>query len=252
MSPPRIRLYGIPLSHPTMAVRGMLERTGRPYRYTELLAGTHPAALLALGFRGVTVPAVRLADGRRVQGSLAIARALDELSPGSLYPDPPQARAAAERAERWGEAELQPVPRRLVRWELRCHLRQRQWFAEVATPLPAPAVMGALLSPLASVFARQAGASDARVRDDLAGLPEMLDTVDGLLADGVVGSDPGAADFQIAASIRVLAAMDDVGQLVRGRPAADLAYRLVPDVPTIPAGLPAEWLPPADARTQAG
>ncbi len=243
MSQQRIRLYGIPLSHPTMAVRGMLERTGLSYRYTELLAGAHPAALLALGFRGVTVPAVRLPDGRRLQGSLRIARALEKLSPGSLlYPDAPQARAAAERAEAWGEAELQPVPRRLLRWELRHHLRHRQWFADVATPLPAPAVTGVLLSPLAPVFVRQAGASDGRVRDDLAGLPAMLDTVDRLLADGVIGGEPGAADFQIAASVRVLAAMDDVGRLVRGRPAQDLAYRLVPDVPPIPAGLPAEWL----------
>ncbi len=222
----------------------MLELKGLPYRYVELLAGTHPAALWALGFRGPTVPAMRLADGRRVQGSLAIARALEALAPHpSLYRDGAEARPAAERAERWGEAELQPVPRRLIRWGLRHHLRQRQWFAEVATPLPAPAVMGVVLSPLAPVFVLQAGASNARVRRDLAELPGLLDTVDRLVADGVIGGEPGAADFQIAASVRVLSAMEDVAPLVRGRPAERLADRLVPDLPPIPAALPPEWVP---------
>ena len=79
-----IRLYGIPLSHPVLAVRGMLERKGLTYRYVDLLAGTHPANLWALGFRRTTVPAMKLPDGERVQGSLAIARALEQ-----LRPDPP-------------------------------------------------------------------------------------------------------------------------------------------------------------------
>jgi glutathione S-transferase len=197
--PPAIHLYGVPLSHPSMAARGMLER---------------------------------------------IARALETVAPRpSLYPDGAEPRSAAERAERWGEAELQPVPRRLVRWGLRHRLRQRQWFADVATPLPAPAVMGAVLSPLAPVFVLQVGASNARVRRDLAELPGLLETIDRLLADSVIGGEPGAADFQIAASVRVLTAMEDVAPLVRARPAELLAYRLVPDVPPIPAALPPEWVP---------
>ena len=39
-----IRVYGIPLSHPVLAVRGMLERKGLPYRYVELLGGAIPRA----------------------------------------------------------------------------------------------------------------------------------------------------------------------------------------------------------------
>jgi glutathione S-transferase len=241
----QIRLYGIPLSHPVLAVRGMLERKGLPYRYVELLGGVHPPSLWVLRFRGATVPAMKLTDGRRVQGSLAIAQALEQVAPQpSLYPAEPDAREAARAAERWGEAVLQPVPRRLIRWGLRRRLPQRRWFVKNASPLPAPAVTGVLLAPLAGVFAGQVGAGDDRVRQDVAELPGLLDEVDSLLERGVIGADElGAADFQIGASVRMLLAMEDVGRLVAGRPAERFARRVVPDYPEIPAALPPEWLP---------
>ena len=223
----------------------MLERKGLAYRYVELLGGAHPPSLWALGFRGTTVPAMKLPNGRRVQGSTAIGRALDELAPlPPLYPSEPTARTAAERAERWGESVLQPVPRRLIRWGLRRHLRQRQWFADVASPLPAPALMGVLLTPVVPVFVRQAGASDQQVQRDLAELPGLLDEVDRLLETGVIGNEElGAADFQIGSSVRMLLAMQDVGRLVTGRPAEPFARRVVPDYPDVPAALPEDWLP---------
>jgi glutathione S-transferase len=222
----------------------MLERKGLSYRYVELLAGAHPLSLFALGFTRPTVPAMKLPDGRRVQGSLAIAKALEELVPTpSLYPSEPAARAAAQEAERWGEAILQPVPRRLIRWGLRHHLDQRRWFADVASPLPAPALMGILLTPVAPVFARRAGASDEQVRRDIAELPGLLDKADSLLDSGVIGGeDLGAADFQIGSSVRVLIAMQDLCRLVAGRPAESFARRVVPDYPEVPPVLPAHWL----------
>jgi glutathione S-transferase len=225
----------------------MLGRKGLDYRYVELLGGVHPPSLRMLGFRGVTVPAMRLSDGRRVQGSLAIARTLDELIPfPPLYPIDPKARAAAQEAELWGESVLQPVPRRLIRWGLRHHLRQRQWFAEVASPLPAAALMGVLLTPVVPVFVRQAGASDERVKLDLAELPGLLDEADRLIENGVIGNDElGAADYQIGSSVRMLLAMQDVGRLVDGRPAEAFARRAVPDYPDVPAALPPDWLPGA-------
>jgi glutathione S-transferase len=237
-----IRLYGIPLSHPVLGVRGMLGFKRLPYRYVELLAGGHPPMLWALGFRGATVPAVRLPDGRRVQGSLAIAQALERLAPApSLYPAQPAARAAVTDAERWGEAVLQPIPRRLIRWGLREHLAQRQWFADVASPLPAPRVMGILMTPVVPVFAWLAGANDAQVRQDLDRLPNLLDQVDRLIAEGVIGGEQfNAADFQIAASVRMLLAMTDIAPLVADRAAATLARRVVADYPVIPAALPAD------------
>jgi glutathione S-transferase len=239
-----IRLYGIPLSHPTLAARGMVERKGLPYRYVSLLGGMHPPALWALGFRGATVPALRLADGRRVQGSLEISQALEEIAPSpSLYPADPAQRAAAQEAERWGESVLQPVPRRLIRWGLNHHLSQRRWFAEVATPFPAPAVMGVALTPLVPLFVAQAGARGPRVRRDLAELPALLDHVDDLIARGVIGgAELGAADFQIGTSLRMLVAMRDVGATLAGRPAQTLARRVLPDYPEIPAVFPGDWL----------
>jgi glutathione S-transferase len=250
MSERVIRLYGIPLSHPVFGVRAMLAFKGLPYQYVELLAGGHPPMLWALGFRGATVPAIRLLDARRVQGSLAIAQALEQVAPSpSLYPAQPEARAAVSEAERWGETILQPIPRRLIRWGLREHLRQRQWFADVASPLPAPGVAGALMTPIVPVFARLAGANAVQVRHDLSRLPDVLDDVDRLIARGVIGGDPlNAADFQIAPSIRMLLAMADIGHLVADRPAGTLARRAVPDYPEIPRALPTDWIPNS-ART---
>jgi glutathione S-transferase len=244
MTQPRIRLYGIPLSHPVLAVRGMIEHKGLPYRYSELPAGAHPVALWALRFRGPTVPAMRLPDGTRVQGSRALAEALERFAAQpSLYPDAPDARAVTQRAEAWGESVLQPVPRRLIRWGLR-HLAQRRWFADVASPFPAPDLVGTLMTPIVSLFARRAGAGDEQVRHDLAALPDLLDEVDRLIAAGVLDSEQlNAADFQIGTSVRMLLAMQDVGGLVAGRPAQRLALRVLDAYPSVPAVLPAAWLP---------
>jgi glutathione S-transferase len=222
------------------------------YRYVELLAGGHPPMLWTLGFRGATVPAIKLPDGRRVQGSLTIAQALEQIAPSpSLYPSPPAARAAVSDAEHWGERVLQPIPRRLIRWGLRHHLRQRQWFADVASPLPAPSLAGVLLTPIVPVFARAAGANAAQVRHDLDRLPELLDEVDRLIAQGIIGGATlNAADFQIAPSIRMLLAMTDIAHLIVDRPAATLARRIVADYPAIPPALPTEWIPVAAAAAQ--
>jgi glutathione S-transferase len=211
----------------------MLAFKSMSYRYVELLAGGHPPMLWTLGFRGGNVPAIRLPDGRRVQGSLKIAQALEQIAPSpSLYPSPPAARAAVSDAERWGEAILQPIPRRLIRWGLRQHLRQRQWFANVASPLPVPSVVGLLLTSIVPVFARVAGASAVQVRNDLDRLPELLEEVDRLITQGVIGGDAlNAADFQIAPSIRMLLAMTDIAGVVADRPAATLARRVVAAYP---------------------
>ncbi|HEY5192550.1 MAG TPA: glutathione S-transferase domain-containing protein [Solirubrobacteraceae bacterium] len=107
-----------------------------------------------------------------------------------------------------------------------------------------PALVGILLTPVVPAFVWRAGASDERVRCDLAELPELLDEVDRLLEIGVIGGEElGAADFQIASTVRMLLAMGDVRRLVTGRPAELFAERVVPDYPDIPAALPADWLP---------
>ena len=231
------RLYTIALSHPGLAARGMLEQAGVAVDEVLLPGGLHPMVLKARGFPGVTVPAVRFEDGRRVQGSRLIAQALHAEHPrAGLFPADAAEQREVEEAERWGEEVLQPIPRRIIRRRLRDHLAVRQWFADVASPFPAPKVVGALLTPAVSAFVAQAGATPQRVQADLDALPAHLDHVDALIARGVIGNEtPTAADWQIATTVRVVLAFEDLTHLVAGRPAEALARRLVPDYPAIPA-----------------
>jgi 3-phosphoglycerate kinase len=68
------------------------------------------------------------------------------------------------------------------------------------------------------VFARIAGATDAQVKQDLRGLPDLLDEVDRLIVTGVIGADQlTAADLQIAPSLRALLAMTDLARLLADR-----------------------------------
>src|SRR3954447_2440625 len=111
-----IKLYGTLPSPPSHSVRLMLEAKGLDYKPIWLLPGLHPALLRTRGFRGGTVPALKI-DGRRVQRSLEIARALDQLQPEPpLLPADPEKRRQVEEAERWADEVLQDVPRRIVRW----------------------------------------------------------------------------------------------------------------------------------------
>lgn len=225
----------------------MLERKGIEHEVADLLPGFHPLILRLAGFRGSTVPALRI-DGRRVQGSLAISRALDEIrAEPRLFPSDPDQRRAVEDAERWGEQELQPVPRRIFRWGVATEQKLRRWMGREIVGVPAPGLMGALQAPVARAFARKVGATDEHVRSDLAGLPALLDRADQLIADRTIGaSEPNAADFQIGPSVRVLMEFEDLAPLIEGRPAGELATRLLPDYPgPVPSFLPREWLPAA-------
>ena len=138
-------------------------------------------------------------DGRRVQGSLNISRALDAAAGRAAvcFPADPEQRRAVEEAEAWGEGELQPVPRRMFRWGASRRQSMRVWMVR-DMGMPAPNVMARVQKPLAHAFARMADVSDERVRADIAALPAQLDHIDRLIADGVIGGDePNAADFQI-------------------------------------------------------
>ena len=243
-SPIKARLYVLPYSHPSMAARAMLVHKGIDHRVTELPAGAHPPILRVLGFPGGTVPAAKL-DGRRVQGSREIARSLDELrAEPPLFPTDPSRRRAVEEAERWGEEELQPLPRRFFRWGLVRDRALRAWF-ERACGTPAPGFVAAVEGPVVRIFARKSHADDETVKHDLRALPGMLDRVDSLIAEGALGGEaPNAADFQIASSIRVFMEQESIRPLVEGRPATEVAIRLFPDLDgPIPLRLPAEWLP---------
>ena len=74
------KLYVIPGSHPARTAAMMLERKGIPYKRVDLMPVISKGALRAVGFPGITVPALKI-DGRKVQGTREIARELDRLRP---------------------------------------------------------------------------------------------------------------------------------------------------------------------------
>jgi glutathione S-transferase len=215
----------------------MLELKGVDYELATVLPGSQRIHLRLAGFRGGTVPALKL-DGRRIQGSRNIARALERLRPEPpLFPADANARVRAEAAERWGDEVLQMVPRRLVRFGLLHHAELRRWISE-ESGVPAPAVAGALGVPAAWYYARAVGADEAAVRRALDELPGMLDRVDGLLADGVLTPGaPDAATLQVLCSVRALGAFADLHEQVAAHPCAAAARQLYPDYPEIPAFL---------------
>jgi glutathione S-transferase len=244
----RATIYGVLPSNPTHSVRLMAEYTGIEHRMVWILPGLHPALIHLYGFRGNTVPAMKL-DGRRYQHSRAISRALDEASDGPrLFPADPALRSAVEEAERWGEQVLQGVSRRVYRWIAAQHNSFRAHLAgEVGVPLPA--VVARANAPVARVMAGRAGASDQAVRETLIELPGYLDHVLSLISSQIIGGEqPNAADFQIVTSVRTLLCHEDLAAAIGEHPAARWARELMPEYPgTVPALLPAEWLAPLRA-----
>jgi glutathione S-transferase len=222
----------------------MLELKGLDYTPIWLLPGLHPALLRTRGFRGGTVPAMKI-DGRKLQESRTISRALEELQPDPpLFPDDPAKRLQVEEAERWGDEILQDVPRRIVRWMSVHRPETRVMIAkEIGVPLPKLAAW--VNAPTARYMANKVD-SEEEIRNAVAAVPEVLDHVDELIAKGVIGGDPpNAADFQIATSVRALLTVRDLDAVTGGRPATEHAMRLVPEFGNdFPAGLlPAEMLP---------
>ena len=236
-------LYSVSLSHPGHAVRLMLERKGIEHRVTNFPAGMHPALVRVVGFRGYTVPALKI-DGQRLQHSLDISRGLDRIRPDPpLFPADPDLRAKVEEAERWGEAELQPVSRRILRWSLTEQQDAREWLARVSK-LPLPGLQARTSVPVTRRFAKASGATAERVRRDLEELPGKLDHVDALLAEGVLSADePNAATFQIGTSVRALDLFPQVAALIGDRPSGRLGRALLPEFPQAPVRLPDSWLP---------
>ena len=121
-----IKLYVVYGSHPCAAVARALDMKGLPYRVVELPPPLH-AALQRVRFGTRTLPAVRLETGEKLAGSRAIMRRLEELAPEpSLFPADPEALAAVQRAEEWGDEVWQPMVRRLL-W--RTFTLHPQWLS---------------------------------------------------------------------------------------------------------------------------
>ena len=245
------KLYGLAISHPSQAARAMLERKGIEHEISWLIPGMQPVQLRALGFRAGTVPAMKL-DGERVQTSRAIARALEEAKPEPrLFPRDPEQLVRVEDAERWGDEVLQPVPRQIFRWAV-AHSQEMRTRVAKGVGVPAPSLMARINAPVARRMARLADASDARVPKRIAEIPALLDRVDELIAEGVIGgAEPNAADYQIGSTVRTLMTFEEVAPAIERRPAAEMARRLFPEMPGgLRSGyLPAEWVAPLRAES---
>jgi glutathione S-transferase len=228
----RATLFGVPASHPSLAAELMLRHKGLDYRRIDLVTAAHRGLLRALGFPRNTVPAMRL-GGAKVQGSKEIALALDAVAPDPpLFPADPERRAAVEEAEAWGNEVLQPVPRRLV-WNALKHDRSGIASYLEGAKLGIPIKLATLTAPpIAAASRRFNNATDENARRDLAAVPGLIDRVDELIEQGVIGgAERNAADFQIATSVSLLLTMDDVRPLIEGRPAERLAREIVPRQP---------------------
>ena len=240
----KVRLYTIPGSHPGVAVQAMLRHKGIAFKRVDLFPIVSRAIVRVLGFPRVTVPAAKI-DGRRVQGSRAIAAELDRVRPEPpLFPADPEKRAEVEKAERFGDDELQHPIRQIIWWALQrdsSPLRSYSEGSRLGIPI---GVAVRTAAPIIAMEKRVNEASDENVRADLAKLGDLLQRVDDLIAAGVIGGEePNAADFQIAATLRLAMTMQDLRPLIDSRPAGRLARRVIPDYAgDAPPVLPPAWL----------
>jgi glutathione S-transferase len=253
---PTVKLLALPASHACAVATAMLEAKHVPYERVDLFPGLSRAWLRLTGFDDVTVPALRVA-GDRIQGSRAIARALDERWPDPpLFPADPSQRQRVEEIETWADGPLQMTARRIMLWAL-CRSGEARAAAlegarlqfhfpiRLAEPLGAPVVrLDAMLN----------GVGAAATRADLDALPYMLGQADHWIAQGdLARTPPTAADYQVAASVRMLLTIEDLAPVFAQRPVAELARTLVPILPGhVPAGMfTADRLPIAATSSRA-
>jgi glutathione S-transferase len=248
-------LYWQSVSHPSQAARKMLEVKGAEYRLVDVLPLNQRVHLRLAGFRGGTVPALKL-DGEKIQGTRDISRAIDRRWPEPpLFPADPELRARIEEAERWGDQELQPIPRRLFRYGVATDSGLRRKVVR-AQKMPAPDLVAVAMLPAIAYYARTVEvdgrrANEAGVRADLTALPGMLDEVDRLLGDGTLTLDPlNAATLQILATVRLLGAFEDLRPMLQTHACAAPAGELFADYSVaIPRFIPAAWLDVIPAAT---
>ena len=241
-----VRLYVVNASHPCATVEAALQRKHIDYKVTELPPPMH-MAFMRMRFGQRTVPAITI-DGERLSGSRAIMRRLDELVPEpAMYPSDPAERKRVEAAEEWGDEVLQGYARRVLWPTFKAHPEAMHSYQD-GSKLPAfPVPVLKALAPVATRIEMRANeATSDTYPADLSALPEILDTADRYIAEGVIGGgEPNAADLQIAPSLCLLMGLGDLRPLIEARPSGQLALRLFPDFPgDAPTGMiPSELLP---------
>jgi glutathione S-transferase len=245
------KLYVIPGSHACRSAILMLDHKRVPYRRVEVLTGTHSVQVSLRGFdaggetrvagserptplrradRLGTVPALA-ADGQRVSTNRQIARFLDEHHPEpALFPADPDQRGRVEEVERWANEELQMAARRIT-------LSYAVHEPAAASRTGGDGRMGHLLYKRAlarrlfiPMIGRLVFAVGPSEPDLLAELPPLLDRVDALIEEGVLGGARlNAADFMVAPSLALTLYRPDARPLFEGRPSLELVDRLLPE-----------------------
>jgi glutathione S-transferase len=242
---PKLVLHAVPYSHPCLAVSAALDRYGLEYETVAMRSGPHADEIEEIYGEGRrTVPAMLVGD-ERVHGTVAIFERIDELAgEADLYPD--AVADAVREAERGISEDLQAIGRHLIFGALHFRPEALGVFAG-----------GGMLDPAGTDFSirlvrgawRYIGITAELLAGDLERLPEVLDSADALIAEGVIGGEkPTAVDFQIASSLRLLLQIGDLRPLLEGRPSTALVERWL-DAPAgeIPAGaFPAGWTPEGD------
>ena len=246
----KVTLYGIPGSHPVRAVRLMLGYKGIPYKNVDLFPVVSRFVVPhVLRFSSNRVPAMKI-DGRRIQGTQAIARELDRLkSEPRLFPLDPAERSKVEDAERWADG-FQQIPRTIIWWALK-HAPtsdMASFLADAKLGLPA-GVSARTAAPVVYGARRLNNSYDTEVERRLAELPGALGKIDELIEEGVLNGDRlNAADFNIGASLRLLMAMEDLRPAIESRPCGELAKRVQPKPPgNVQPVYPKAWLEPLRA-----
>jgi glutathione S-transferase len=241
-------LYWMSISHPSQVARKMLDLKGVDYELVDVIPLNQRVHLRLAGFRGGTVPALKL-EGHRIQGSRSIARVLDERWPEPpLFPADSVLRARVEEAERWGEEQLQPIPRRLFRYGVARNPELRQRVVRTQR-LPIPGLTAQAIRPAVEWYVRTVEAdgrraTEAGARADLAALPALLDHIDRLLDEGTLTLDPpNAATLQIMASVNLMGRFADLAELVASHACAEPARELFPHYRAeLPSFLDPTWL----------
>jgi len=237
-----LTLHVLPPSHPCMTAEAALRRKGLEYEKVSLTPGPHVEEMERVyGAGNTTVPGLLVGD-EPVHGSRAILERLEQIEPDPpLYPEP--IAGSVRKAERWGDEQLQDLGRRLP-WGALYFRPEAMGTFGGGDPLD-PAGTDFAITYVRGTWKYHAITAE-RLAADLTALPEMIDHVDTLAGEGVLGGDePNAADLQIGATLRVLLTVADLRPLIEGRPAEQVARGWFPDYPgQIPEGaFPAGWVP---------
>lgn len=236
-----VTLHVVPLSHPCMTARAGLEHKGLEFEEIMLQSGNQDGVLEGIYGEGkTTVPGIVVGD-EPVHTSVEILRFLEkEVPENPLYPE--AIAAEVQEAEVWGDEYFQDVARRLPFGALHFRPGSMGTFAG-AGELDAPGTDFAAKS-LRGIW-KYMRLTPSQLMEDLARIDETLERIEAYASAGIVdGDEPTAADFQIAASARVLLTVGDLLPALDGTAAERIALRCFPEYEgAIPSGaFPPNWI----------